>query len=106
MYIADTFGANKTLVHRKVMAPAIGGGNKVYVEAKAHPFAKLANGDLLDTSDVCRLFGCSARTLYRWVAERQLKPRVKVGREYLFTKAELLRWSDERPHLGRPFEGY
>lgn len=104
MYVEDRLSRSQTLIHRKVLSQAIGGGIRVYADAKARPFAKLANEDLLDTSDVCRLFPCSARTIYRWMAEGSLRPLRKIGREFLFTKQELLRWWDERPQSGRPLE--
>lgn len=93
---------SQALVHRKVFGRAIGGGAKIYVDAKACAFANLASEDLLDSADVCRLFPCSPRTLYRWMAEAQLRHAGQVGRQYLFTKAELLRWWSERPSVGRP----
>ena len=103
MYLSDTsLSRSSAPVHRKLVRPSIGGGLRVYLDADVRPFARLAKQDLLDSTDVCRLFSCSARSLYRWVGEGLLRPSVKIGREYLFTKAELLRWWDERPHAGRP----
>lgn len=105
MYVEDRLSRSPTPIHRKVVLQAIGGGVRVYVDAKPRPFANLANADLLDTGDVCRLFPCSARTIYRWISEGLLRPQRKIGREYLFTKQEVLRWWDERPQSGRPLEG-
>ena len=105
MYVRDPpLGGLQAMIHRKVVASAIGGGLRVYADAKARPFSRLANEDLLDTADVCRVFPCSARTLYRWMADGSLRPHRKIGREYLFTKAEILRWQSARPLLGRPLE--
>lgn len=89
-------------IHRKVVVPAVGGGQRVAIEAKPRPFSRLADSDYVDTADVCRLFGCSARSVYRWVAEGLIRPAGKVGREFLFTKREIVRWFNERPHFGRP----
>ena len=48
-------------------------------------------------------FEVSLRTIYRWVAEHDLRPEYYEGRVYLFTKAEILEWWDEnRPQPGRP----
>jgi excisionase family DNA binding protein len=103
MYLnALPLARSRTLVHRKVLGPSIGGGRQIYADAKALPFARLALGDLLDSADVCQLFPCSARSLYRWVAEGHLRPTLKIGRQYLFTKSELVRWWAERPRVGRP----
>jgi excisionase family DNA binding protein len=96
-------GGDQTPVHRKVVAPGAGGGPHVYVEVRARPFTKLADADLVDTADLCRVFGCSARTVYRWVESHGLRSSGKVGREFLFTKGEVVRWRDEnRPRQGRP----
>ncbi len=103
MYVRDIeISGNATLVRRKIIARSIGGGLAVYVEAKPIAFARLCDTDLVDSGDVCRIFGCSARSLYRWVGEGQLRPQRKVGRQLLFTRAELVRWREERPALGRP----
>jgi excisionase family DNA binding protein len=94
---------NETPLHRKLIQPGPGGGEKVYVDFRPRTFRLLEDTDLLDTADLCRLFGCSARTVYRWMAEHTLRPHRKVGREFLFTKREILRWHDaNRPHPGRP----
>lgn len=104
MFIYDDALQNvRTPINRKLVAPAMGGGQKVYIDFKPRPFNKLASGDLLDTSDLCRLFGCSARTVYRWITEHALQPKLKVGREFLFTKSEIVRWYNaNRPRPGRP----
>lgn len=96
-------GGHKIAVHRKVIARGPGGGQRVYVEAQVRPFSELDDKDLVDTADLCRLFGCSARTVYRWVERHDLRSRGKVGREFLFTKGEIVRWYNEnRPRAGRP----
>ncbi len=103
MYLAPEAG--QTLVHPKRVRMDIVGQKRVFIDAKARPFEQLAASDLLDTRDVCRLSPCSRRTIYRWMAEGALHPAGKVGREFFFTKREVLRWLNERPHLGRPLEG-
>lgn len=105
MYLQDApLAKSAILVRRKKVAPSLGGGKRVLVEFKEIPFSRLAPDDLLDTADLCRLFGVSVRTVYRWIAEVNLRPAGKVGREHLFTKREVLRWNDhERPPMGRPW---
>jgi excisionase family DNA binding protein len=102
MYVASENGQIR--VHPKRVRTDIVGQKRVFIEATARPFDELASTDLLDTRDVCRLFPCSRRTIYRWMAEGALRPHGKVGREFFFTKREVLRWFNERPHLGRPLE--
>jgi len=94
---------SRTPVRRKFDAPGLGPVPRVYAEEKEKPFSRLAGSDLLDTADLCRLFGVSARTLYRWVAEYGLQPSIRVGREYLFRKDAIVKWCDKRrPVHGRP----
>lgn len=103
MYLEPAIAKSRTLVRRKVAAPGPGGGLRVYVDMKERPFARLAGEDLLDTADLCRLYGVSARTVYRWMAENNLRPSGKAGREWLFQKAAILEWDDNyRPVRGRP----
>ena len=99
MYLQDApLAKSAILVRRKKIAPSLGGGRRVLVEFKEIPFSRLAPNDLLDTADLCR------RTVYRWIAEVNLRPAGKVGREHLFTKREVLRWNDhDRPPMGRPW---
>ena len=94
---------NQTPIHRKLVLPAAGGGKSTYVDFQARPFSRLAMDDYLGTADLCLIFGCSARTVYRWVADNNLRPSYTVSREFLFTKAEVLRWyENDRPTPGRP----
>ena len=102
MYLAPDTG--QTLVHPKRVRTDIVGQKRMFIDAKALPFGQLEASDLLDTRDVCRLFPCSRRTIYRWMAEGVLRPNGKLGREFFFTKREVMRWLNERPHLGRPLE--
>ncbi len=103
MYLHDTsLAKNATPILRKIVRKGVDGVQRVYVDAQARPFAKLGPEDLLDTQDVCRLTGCSVRSVYRWVMEQSLKSEGKVGREFLFKKRDLLRWHEERPRFGRP----
>lgn len=104
MYVYDNeLAANRTPIHRKRIGPASGGGKKAFVDFDALPFCELDGRDLIDTSDLCQIFGCSQRTVYRWMSDHSLRPVRKVGREFLFTKGDVLRWYDQnRPRVGRP----
>jgi excisionase family DNA binding protein len=104
MYVpGDSLAENQTPIFRKITVPAVGGGLRVYMDPTPVPFSQLAENDLIDTADLCRIFSCSARTVYRWIAEASLMRSYKVGREFLFTKAEILRWyAADAPRLGRP----
>jgi len=105
MYVqGNLLAENQTLIHRKLAVPAAGGGLRVvYMDPTPLPFSQLAGDDLVDTADLCRIFSCSARTVYRWTAEASLARSFKVGREFLFTKAEILRWyAANAPRPGRP----
>ena len=104
MYLRDNpLERDKTPINRKMVKPAPGGGQKVYIDFQARPFHLLEEIDLVDTADLCRIFRCSARTVYRWMEDHSLRPVMKVGREYLFTKRAVVRWYDaHRPRPGRP----
>jgi excisionase family DNA binding protein len=94
---------DSTLVNRKIIVESASGATQVYADAEARPFSRLRNDDLLDTADICSVMGCSARTVYRWIAEEGLEPQWKVGRIYLFEKGEFLEWWEENePIPGRP----
>lgn len=107
MYLYENELAGSTVpIHRKRIGRAASGGNKVYVDYEPMSFCLLADSDLLDTADLCRLFGVSQRTVYRWIGGHSLRPATKVGRELLFTKREILRWFRENlPKPGRPPQG-
>ena len=107
MYVDDTFlSANRTAIYRKYVGQGVGGGLKVFKEPRVVPFNTLRNSDLVDTTDLCGIFGCSARTIYRWVTDHSLRPHGKIGREFLFTKGEVVRWfNNDRPVSGRPPHG-
>ena len=109
MYVDDTFlTANQTPIYRKRVGEGVGGGRVVFADKRPMAFRSLQNDDLLDTTDLCRVFGCSARTVYRWVTDHSLRPFGKIGREFLFTKGEIVRWFDssDRPVAGRPSPGW
>jgi excisionase family DNA binding protein len=92
-----------TPIHRKFILTGPGGNSQIFAEPQARPFSRLDDDAFLDTADLCRIFQVSPRTIYRWMAERDLRWDMKVGREYLFTKADILEWYDEnRPITGRP----
>jgi predicted DNA-binding transcriptional regulator AlpA len=108
MYVDDTFlSANRTPIYRKLIGQGVGGGRIVYPDKRPAAFCMLQNADLVDTTDLCLIFGCSARTVYRWVTDHSLRPFGKIGREFLFTKGEIVRWfnSSDRPVAGRPPPG-
>ena len=101
----DPLDSNTTPIHRKMIGRAVGGGERVFMELQARPFSSLDGQALLDTADLCRIFRCSTRTIYRWINEREnpLRPKRRAGRELLFTKTDLLRWyAANRPRPGRP----
>lgn len=83
---------DRTPINRKFIGTAAGGGVRILAEARARPFANLGDDDLVDTADLCRIFGVSARTIYRWISEDDLPVFDKIGRDYLFAKGELLDW--------------
>lgn len=68
------------------------GATRMYLENLRITFAELAGGDLLTTPELQRWFDCTARTIYRWVADERLKPHALLGRDYLFRKDELMKW--------------
>ena len=105
MYVDDTFlSKNQTQIRRKWVGSGVGGGRIVYQATRPVAFSTLQNIDLVDTTDLCLIFGCSARTVYRWVTDHSLRPYGKIGREFLFSKGEIVRWFDssDRPASGRP----
>ncbi|GJL90914.1 helix-turn-helix domain-containing protein [Hyphococcus sp.] len=103
MYLQSALAKNRTPIRRKIDAPDARGRPRIYADKKETPFAQLGPNDLLDTADIGLLFGVAPRTVYRWLAERDLRPHIKIGREYLFQKREVLRWDESgRPNMGRP----
>jgi excisionase family DNA binding protein len=91
------------LFRRKFVLTGAGGGPRIYADAQERTFGRLAADDLLDTADLCRIFGCSTRTIYRWIAEEGLRWDIKVGRDYLFRKDDIVEFYNEGlPQRGRP----
>jgi hypothetical protein len=104
MYLDPEIARSPVLVRRKTVARAPGGGVRIFAEFKETPFSRLKSDDLLDTADIGLLYGVSARTVYRWIAETRLRPQGKAGRDYYFTKGEVLRWdAEDKPVMGRPW---
>jgi excisionase family DNA binding protein len=68
------------------------GSTAVYRENPPMTFAQLPSDELLTTRELQRLFDCTARTIYRWIAEYGLEPHGQVGRDYLFRKDKLMKW--------------
>ena len=94
---------DRTPIYEKVVVKAPGGGVQVYGLSPARPFSDLPGSALLDSADLCILFGCSARSIYRWMSERGLRWDRKIGREYLFRKDDVLDfYRHNLPPLGRP----
>jgi excisionase family DNA binding protein len=94
---------DQTPVHRKFILTGPGGYSEIFAEPQARPFSRLEDDAFLDTADLCRIFQVTQRTIYRWIAERDLQWDTRVGREYLFTKGDILDWyEDNRPVTGRP----
>jgi excisionase family DNA binding protein len=91
------------LFRRKFIVRGAGGGHRVYADAQERTFGRLKADDFLDTADLCRFFGCSTRTIYRWIAEEGLRCDVKVGRDYLFRKDDIVEFYEAGlPQWGRP----
>jgi predicted DNA-binding transcriptional regulator AlpA len=104
MYLDPAISKSRTPVRRKTVARGAGGGDRVYADVRETPFSRLRPEDLIDSADISRLYGVSSRTVYRWIAEANLRPAGKAGRDYYFTKAEILRWDDnDKPAMGRPW---
>jgi hypothetical protein len=104
MYLEPSIARSPVPLRRKMLARAPGGGVRIFAEFRETPFLRLKPEDLLDSADIGRLFSVSTRTVYRWIAETGLRPKGKAGRDYYFTKAEILRWHDEdKPQMGRPW---
>ena len=64
----------------------------MYLENPLMTFAELAGNDLLTTRDLQRLFGRTARTVYRWITKKKLAPEKLPGRDNLFRKDKLIKW--------------
>ena len=92
MYIPDALAGDPTPIHQKVLGPVYDGQRKVFADPEVRKFKDLPGSALLDTSDLCRIYGCSRRTIYRWIADRALHYVGQVGREYLFSKSGLIEW--------------
>lgn len=105
MYLVyDPFSIPDRVFFRKVAERLPSGQLRIRHQGPAVPFNELTEADVLTTADLCYLFGCSARTLYRWINERALRPRGQVGRELLFTKSDVVKWfrNHRPPGPGRP----
>lgn len=101
----DPFSNPDRIFTRKMPLRTPGGQLRLLPENFNLSFAELADADLLNTGELCYLFGCSTRTLYRWISERGLRPSIGVGRELYFTKTDVVKWfnSSNRPSgPGRP----
>lgn len=102
MYLEPHISKNMTPIRAKKVGRALGGGLRAVPAPQAIPFAKLRADVLLDVNDLCVLYGCSRRTVYRWMAEHELVPDGRAGRDYYFEKRTIINWHDNhRPQPGR-----
>jgi excisionase family DNA binding protein len=53
--------------------------------------------DLITTAEAAKLLGCSVWTVTRAAAEGRLTPRMRVGRSYVFARADVLALADSTP---------
>ena len=66
-------------------------------------FCNLASDALIDTSDLCRIFAPSARTVCSGITQNSLRSAGKIGREILFTKGDVIHWFNANCSVsGRP----
>jgi hypothetical protein len=95
---------NEDLYPRRVLLRWPDGRLQVAYEPKLYRFRELKSDDYLNTADLQQYFECSARTIYRWIAEEGLEPDREIGREMLFEKRTVLNWEKRRrPIRGRPW---
>ena len=100
--LAQTRGED--LYPRRVLLVYPSGRLRVVYQNKLYRFRELKSDDYLSTADLERYFGCSARTIYRWIAEEGLEPDDEIGREMFFEKRTVLSWEKRhRPKRGRPW---
>lgn len=69
---------------------------RVFLSNPPVSYSKLKPNDLLDTSDLMRIFGVTSRTVYRWIEAGNLKFHRRVGREYYFRKSDIDSFSQNR----------
>lgn len=92
------------LYPRRVLVQWPSGRLRVAYEPDLYRFRELKSDDYLNTADLQQYFGCSARTIYRWIAEEGLEPDDEIGREVFFEKRTVLSWEKRlRPKRGRPW---
>lgn len=95
---------NEDSYPRRVLLRYPNGRLRVAYETKLYRFHELKSDDYLSTADLERYFGCSARTIYRWIAEEGLEPDDEIGREFYFEKRTVVNWEKRRrPKRGRPW---
>lgn len=90
--LIDPFRRPERLFYRKILVREPDGSLHMYLENPGLSFGELRADELLTVRDLQRLFDCTARTIYRWVAEEELKPDAQLGRDYLFRKDKLMKW--------------
>jgi len=69
---------------------------RVFLSNPPASYSKLKSNDLLDTSDLMRIFGVTSRTVYRWIEAGNLRFHRRVGREYYFRKSDIDSFSQNR----------
>jgi len=47
---------------------------------------------MLDSKDISRLLSVSEKTLYRWIARKEI-PAYKIGQTYRFNRVEIMEWA-------------
>jgi len=90
--LTDPFARPEPWFWKKIIAREPDGSVQLYRENPAMRFADLPPGELLTTRELQRLFDCTARTIYRWIADYGLEPQLRLGTEYLFRKDKLIKW--------------
>ena len=102
MYLEPPIAKSTTRVRPKKVGRAPGGGLQIVPAPSDVSFSRCRDDVLLDTNDLCLLYGCSRRTVYRWMAEHNLTPSGRAGREYYFEKRVIVDWdANHRPSPGR-----
>lgn len=84
--------ARESLFARKVFVEKPRGGFRMQLERPLVRFDELHDDDLLTKEELMRYFGCSRRTIIRWVNERGFTPDCWYRQQMLFYKRTVIRW--------------
>jgi hypothetical protein len=90
--LIDPFKRPEPWFWKKIFDQEPDGSTQMYRENPPMTFAKLPADEFLTTHELQRLFDCTARTIYRWIADYGLEPQGRHGRDYLFRKDKLIKW--------------